>query len=199
MKRNALALTFILALFVSLVVGVQSAESSSKTIVVPDDFPTIQTAIDNAFAGQTIFVKAGIYSQQHILIDKSLLLVGEDLESTILVGINNVRYSPPYVIQISADNVRVSGFTIINGSIGGIRVETIGSDTQPTGCVITGNKIMNNADGISTYGGKDISISNNRILNNTDYGISLSTSTSKVFENNITGNGWSGIIIDSCS
>jgi hypothetical protein len=50
MKRKALALTVILALFISLVIGVQSAKSSSKTIVVPDDYPTIQAAVDNASA-----------------------------------------------------------------------------------------------------------------------------------------------------
>ena len=70
-------------------------------------------------------------------------MIGEDSETTILVGINKIKYSPPYVIRISAGNIRVSGFTIINGSLGGISVETVGSDAQPNGCVITGNNIMN--------------------------------------------------------
>lgn len=198
-KKTAVALSLILALFFSLEVEVQSAELISKTITVPDDFPTIQMAVDHAFAGQTIFVRAGVYYEQHITVDKSLSLVGEDSKNTFLVGINNVKYSPPYVIQISADNVKVSGFTITNGSLGGIRVETVGSDIQPTGCVITGNNIMNNTGGISTYDGKGLSISNNHISNNTDYGIYVSTSQSNVFENNITENGWAGITIDSCN
>jgi parallel beta-helix repeat protein len=196
MKKTIFALIF--ALLVSLALGVQSAKSSFSTLTVPNDFPTIQTAIDNAFAGQTIFVKAGIYLEQHITIDKSLTLIGEDSKTTILVGINNIKYSPPYVIRISADNVRVSGFTITNGSLGGISVETVGSDVQPTGCVITGNNIMNNTGGIITYDGKDISISDNCISNNTYYGISLSTSQSKVFGNNITENSWVGMTIGSC-
>ena len=78
----------IFALLVSSMVGMQSAKSSFSTLTVPNDFPTIQTAIDNAFAGQTIFVKAGIYHEQYTTIDKSLTLIGEDSETTILVGIN---------------------------------------------------------------------------------------------------------------
>jgi len=42
MKKTALVLTLILALLTSLMVGVQPAKSSSKTIVVPDEYPTIQ-------------------------------------------------------------------------------------------------------------------------------------------------------------
>ncbi len=198
MKGTTLALICILALFASLLIGVQSVKSSSITIVVPDDFSTIQEAVDNAVAGQTIFVRTGVYTEQHITVDKPLSLVGEDSGNTILVGINNIRYSPPYVIQISADDVTVSGFTITNGSLGGIRVETVGSDIQPTGCVITGNNIVNNTDGISTYDGKDLTISNNRISNNREYGVYLSTSQTSIFENNITENGWAGIVIDSC-
>jgi parallel beta-helix repeat protein len=197
-KGTTLALIFILTLFAVSSLRVQSVKSSSITIVVPDDFSTIQEAVDNALPGQTVFVRAGVYTEQHVTVDKPLSLVGEDSGNTILVGINNIRYSPPYVVQISADHVTVSGFTITNGSIGGIRVETVGSDIQPTGCVITGNNIVNNSDGISTYDGTDLTISNNHISNNREYGVYLSTSQTNIFENNITENGWAGIVIDSC-
>jgi hypothetical protein len=38
-------------------------KAESKTITVPEDFPTIQTAVDHAFAGQTIFVRNGVYTE----------------------------------------------------------------------------------------------------------------------------------------
>ena len=169
------------------------------SIIVPDDYSSIQSAVDHALAGQTIYVRNGIYTEQYITIDKPLSLIGDNPNSTILVGINNVKYSPPYVIQISADNVKVSGFTITNGSLGGIRVETLGSDKQPSGCIITGNNLLDNAIGVSTYDGKDLTISNNQISNNTQYGIYVSTSNSDIFENSITGSGWFGILVDSCN
>ena len=197
MRKTSAVLFVLVFLTLSGLIVSLSLNADSRTIIVPDDFPIIQTAVDHAFAGQTIFVRNGVYPEQHILIDKPLSLVGEDSDNTILVGINNVKYSPPYVIQISADKVKVSGFSITNGSLGGIRVETVGSGTQPTDCEITGNNIINNTGGISTYNGKNLSISNNRISNNRDYGIYVSTSESKIFDNNITENGWVGISVDS--
>ncbi len=196
-KKITTAIAVITLLIASIII--LRFPSTIGSIVVPDDYSSIQTAVDHAFSGQTIYVRSGVYSDQSITINKPLYLMGENPNNTILVGINNVKYPPPYVIQVSADNVRISGFTITNGSLGGIRIETIGSDTQPTGCVITGNILWNNAIGISTYDGKNLSISNNQISNNTQYGIYVSTSNSNIFENSITENGLFGILIDSCN
>ena len=168
------------------------------SIIVPDDYSSIQEAVDHALTGQTIYVRNGIYIDQSIIIDKPLSLTGENLNRTILVGINYEKYSPPYVIQISADNVRVSGFTIINGSFSGVRVETVDSDIQPSGVVITGNNIVNNNnDGVSTYGGKALTISNNNISNNSFYGVYDASSDSIISNNYISENGWFGLIVDS--
>ena len=154
-KKVIIVITVAILLVASIYVIVRSP-APLGSIIVPDDYSSIQTAIDHAFAGQTIFVRNGVYQEQHITIDKRISLIGENSNSTILEGINNVKYPPPYVIQISANNVLVSGFTITNGFLGGIRVETLGSVNQPTGCTITGNNIMNNSDGISTYGGEHL-------------------------------------------
>ena len=43
----------------------------------PADFSTIQEAVDAASSGDTIQVKAGTY-YEHVAINKSLALVGED-------------------------------------------------------------------------------------------------------------------------
>jgi len=197
-KRATIAILVAILLVASIYVIIRSP-APLGSIIVPDDYSTIQTAIDHAFAGQTIFVRNGVYHEQHITIDKRISLIGENSNHTILEGINNVKYPPPYVIQISANNVLVSGFTITNGFLGGIRVETLGSVNQPTGCTITGNNIMNNSYGISTYGGEDLSISKNNIFNNNEYGIYETSSHSIISENTITQNGWAGIVVDSCN
>jgi parallel beta-helix repeat protein len=196
-KKLAIA-GIIITLFIASIIIVR-LPSPIGSIIVPDDYSSIQTAIDHAFEGQTIFVRSGIYTEQHITINKPLSLIGNNPNNTILVGINSERYSPPYVIQISADNVKISGFTIMDGSLGGIRVETIGSNKQPSGCIITGNNVLDNPIGVSTYDGKDLTISNNQFSNNTLYGIYVTTSSSNIFENSITGSGWFGIIVDSCN
>ena len=69
MKKFASALPVLLFLFAILSsllqIGVVKAEP--KTIVVPDDYPTIQGAIGNASDGDTIYVKKGIYDAQNYI------------------------------------------------------------------------------------------------------------------------------------
>jgi len=83
--------------------------SLSNTIVVPDDYPTIQEAIDNADFGDTVFVRSGTYSER-LYISKSINLIGEDKNNTIIDGSGydnaiRVDYTP---------NHEISGFTIKN-------------------------------------------------------------------------------------
>jgi parallel beta-helix repeat protein len=192
-KKWIIAVSVITILIASIIVI--RVPSTIGSIVVPDDYSSIQTAVDHAFTGQTIFVRNGIYTEQYVTINKPLSLIGENPENTILVGINNIKYPPPYVIQISADNVKVSGFTITNGDQSGIRVETIGSIKQPSGVVITGNNIVNNTGGISDYDGDHLIIVNNNISNNSQYGIQLYSSQSIVSGNLISENGWEGLVV----
>jgi len=109
MKKTALALTLIFALLVLLLVRVHSAKSSSETIIVPDSYSTIQEAINAASAGDTIFVKSGTYFET-LVVNKSLTLVGQDREHTILDAQKN--YST--VALIEEDEVVFSNFTLGN-------------------------------------------------------------------------------------
>ena len=118
---------------------IKVSKSQSGTLVVPDDYPTIAAAIGDAINGDTIFVKKGTYDgpiNQTIVINKTISLIGEDPESTILnlhsawiikeVFIGNPLYGYDYSMEILANDVEVSGFTI-NGK--GILV-TRGNNTQ---------------------------------------------------------------------
>jgi parallel beta-helix repeat protein len=81
------------------------------TIRVPEDFPTIQEAINAASPGNIIFVKAGIYGE-NVTINKAVSLVGEDPATTIIDG-----GGVGTVVNITADNARLTGFTIQNSSL----------------------------------------------------------------------------------
>ena len=55
------------------------------TIVVPDDYDTIQAAVDAAAPGDTVYVRSGTYFE-HVVLNKQLTLQGEDLATTIIDG-----------------------------------------------------------------------------------------------------------------
>jgi nitrous oxidase accessory protein len=128
-RKATLALLLVLTLvFVSF--PQIKVDAQAKMIVVPDDFPTIQEAIDNANEGDTVFVKRRTYNNQALNIDKSLSLIGEDTETTILKG-NEIPSDNLRIITIEADDVKISGFTITEGYFGisgqGERIEIIGN------------------------------------------------------------------------
>ena len=113
-KVSAGLVVIVLAFSVLFTVGVQPAESSTRTVVVPDDYQIIQEAIDDANAGDTVWVKSGSY-HQNVTIDKQLSLIGENSEITIIYGFRNFNVlAPDTTIQINADGVLVSDFTLTN-------------------------------------------------------------------------------------
>lgn len=77
------------------------------------DYATIQGAIDanETVDGNTIEADAGTY-YEHITVDKSITLVGEDRNTTIIDG-----NGTGIVVQITADYVSISNFTIRNASL----------------------------------------------------------------------------------
>jgi parallel beta-helix repeat protein len=90
---------------------------SQSTITVPDDYPTIQDAINAATDGDTVFVRNGTYSND-IIVSKPLLLVGEAPDSTIING----------TVSIESNNVEIGKLCVEGGQ--GIILENV------KGCVI---------------------------------------------------------------
>lgn len=188
-KRATLILLLILSsLIVNLpYVGIVKAEPN--TIVVPDDYSTIQAVINAATQEDTIFVKKGTYYEK-ITIDKSLLIIGEDQKTTIIDGGYNRT-----VVIITRNGVNVTGFTIRNGKQAGIP-SFIPPPEPEAGihllsanyCNISENTITNNDYGIFLYYSSDNNIAGNNITNSS-YGIQLeSSSNNRLVANNITNN-----------
>jgi nitrous oxidase accessory protein len=142
-KRKTLALTVIFVLSVLLMVGVHPAKSIPKTITVPDDYASIQEALDNAEDGDTVFVKKGVYVENPV-VRKPVTLTGEDRNATVL----DVTAG----LKVESDGVTVKGFTIYDGYDG---ISLAGNC-----CDISGNKITNTTHGIVVFGYEN-SISDN--------------------------------------
>jgi parallel beta-helix repeat protein len=127
-----LAITFLTSTILLLS---SAAETESRAVIVPDDYATIQQAIDNAAEEDTIYVKKGVYVENPI-VNKSVSLIGEDRDSTII----DVTAG----LKVQSSNVTIAGFTIYNG-FQGISVSA-------NCCNIFGNKIKDVTNGIVLFG-----------------------------------------------
>ena len=172
MRRHFLRLVVLLLLVLLVECLVFASEirlvgTEGATIVVPDDFPTIQEAINNSVEGDTIFVTTGVY-YEHVVVNRSVSIVGEDVDTTILDG-NNTGH----VMNVVSDNVTISGFTVQRA--GSIDVPDLDA-------------------GICLNSAADCVVSGNRLIDNGFCGISLLNSQrNMIIENNVTNSGWGGI------
>jgi len=168
----ALSVIFVLSL-----IPLTSVDAAS-IIYVPDRYPTIQAAVDAANTGDTILVGDGTYTE-NVKVNKSVAIKSENgKEATIIQAAN----PDTKVFLVTADNVRIDGFTI-KGASNSHGIALI----QVTGCTIANNNILNNMWGISLTESSNNIISNNRISGN-DCGIDLSSSNNIIYKNYIVGN-----------
>lgn len=173
-------------------------------------YNTIQKGVNAASVGEAVQVASGTY-YENVVINKSMTLRGAGSYITIIDG----GGPPKTVVEITADNVNISGFTIRNGGNGihlymcngitmsenaitlnnyeGIWLEASSSNT------ISGNTITSNDfEGIVTEDSNDNLISSNIISNNKDWGVLLISSDNNIiFGNTITSHTqWFGISLD---
>jgi len=147
-------------------------------IIVPEDYPTIQEAINNANEGDTIFVRNGTY-YENVVVNKTVSLVGENRETTIIDGGGTGR-----VVHIVVDNVNITQFTMRNSGPdypdgGGIYL------SYSSGCNISFNFITDNYVGIWLWGSKYNYLMHNIAFNNSGDGIELRSGSNY---NILTGN-----------
>ena len=107
-------------------------EGPAYAIAVPADFPSIQAAVNSARPGDTVFVAAGVY-YEHVIVNKTITLLGEG-GATVVDGDGTGT-----VIQVTADHVKVTGFTLQNTGWkwGRAGVEIYGADS----CVVENNVV----------------------------------------------------------
>lgn len=147
--------------------------SLGRTIAkVPDDCPTVESAVDAVVPGGTVEVGPGAF-RENILIDKPLTLTGADNGRTIIDGDLKVT------ITILASNVRVTGLSILNGGGRGVLAANVLIFNAP-GTVISNNLIGGTAEGPS---GERVS------------GIKVVASTGIILEDNRIENATQGILL----
>jgi len=149
-------LTLLLVSIFTLAFNTQTVKSEPTTIIVPDDYSTIQEAINAANLGDTVYVSAGTY-YENVVLNKSVSFIGESKSTTIINGggVGNV-------IAVTASHVNVSGFTLeMSGAdvwdYSGIILLDCSSNN------IVENNISNNSWGICLKNSSDNEIGRNSI------------------------------------
>lgn len=123
------------------------------------NYSTIQEAVNIANHGDTIYVFEGIYYES-VQIDKSLSVIGENQETTIIDGSGRDD-----LFQLMSEGILIEGFTFRNGHFGVYIIKT-------TGHIIQNNRFIGTLHAISIHCGEDILIKNNNFDEN-PYGIRL--------------------------
>jgi parallel beta-helix repeat protein len=179
--------------------------SSGKTIIVPDDYSTIQEAINHSYDGDIIQVKAGIY-YENVVVDKSVSIIGEDKDETIVDGSGS-----GHIFEVITYDVQILGFTIQHTNLGSAGVKIKSNNFMikdnvikecgdgiclyfSSGSIIENNSIRDNSFGIYLDTANNCKINNNRIIKNED-GIGFWMSSNlKIKNNNLENNSVTGIL-----
>lgn len=177
---------------------------SSTTIHVPDDYSTIQEAVDKVSAGGTIIVREDTYTE-NVHVNKRLTIKSEKGPDKTIV----------HAFEVTADYVEIIGFTVKGSAGEGIYLMNADhcniSDNVVSG-FYTGiklnssskNNITNNI--VSGHHGIYLSSSsnNNTLLNNIasnndNQGITVEFSSENRIINNTVSNNWIGTVLEGSS
>ncbi|MCF7876675.1 right-handed parallel beta-helix repeat-containing protein [Candidatus Bipolaricaulota bacterium] len=169
--KKRIGSVLILSVLLTLSLGVLAFGAQLN---VPDQYETIQAAVDAASSGDEIFVAAGTYEEDVLVSGKSgLTFTGE--EGTVLNG--SLTFENTY-------NMAVSGFEISNPEGSGIMVRGVCAGLEITDNFIIGNK----ENGIDISGdtvAEDVIIKGNDVSENGKDGVNLAKGREVTIEDNV--------------
>jgi len=196
----------------ALALTVQPVNAVARTIVVPDNYPTIGAAVQNAASGDTILVKSGTYNE-NIVIDKAISVESQVPGTAVVIGAGGMPSGTNAVFKVTADGVTVSGFiirTLTNYTSTSLYATGVileannftlsGNDISETyygvftsytdGSSFTDNNVtLIGKDGIRICGGSENVISNNKVDNNAISGLAVDGYSVLISGNELVGNG----------
>jgi len=147
------------------------------------NYSKIQSAIDNASDGDTVFVyddSSPYY--EHVVVNKSINLIGEDRNTTVINGSLNQGLS---TVNILSENVILSGFTIQKYVINNYTYDNSIINIQSDYNIISGNILSGNETiGIQIEDSHYNNIYSNVFTRNSELGIFLYLSNYTNISNN---------------
>jgi parallel beta-helix repeat protein len=167
------------------------------------DFSNIKDAIASANESDIIHVYSGTYTE-NIVINKSITLNGDSSGNTIIASASSNKNT----IEVSANYVNISGFTIRNlgETFSCVKINSV-NNCKISNCIIknggngiyliisnsdtiTDNTIENNNIGIYLWNSNSNLVKSNKIQNNYANGVFISSvsSDNKIYLNDFSGN-----------
>ena len=162
---------------------IQPITNNGNTLYVggsgPNNYTTIQEAINDAVADDTIYVYNGTYSE-NLNIGKRISVLGENPDNTFINGISG----DDKVIKITVDDVTINNFTISGDPSGQDGIEISVPVLFIEYASITNNHIKNCISGIKLQRCNYITICDNEISDCSQNGFNLQTSNRNYICNN---------------
>ena len=161
------------------------AAKGSGVIWVPDNYTTIQAAINAADAGCTIMVRNETY-YENVIVNETVKLVGIDFP-TIDGSLIPSMWGYP-TVKVYASNVTISGFTIQHRPPHTTKELDSGILIAGENTNLSGNIIRFNSEGVDILGSNNNTVSENLITSNWN-GITCDGLDHHIIGNNISSNG----------
>lgn len=174
---NKYNLTILISLL--LITEIKSVEAKLIKVGKSEQIKSIKEAIKSSSSGDHILVKEGIYKEGNILIDKKLLITGEN--DPILDG--QTKYE---ILTIKADNVTVKGLTFKDSGTSNIKDLAAIKIQSSKNCTIENNQLLNSFFGIYLADSEKCAIKNNKIVGHAETESSSANAIHIWKSNNIT-------------
>ena len=174
-----------------------STATAGRTIIIGKKLPvtSIKSAISLAREKDTILVLPGIYKEGNIIINKSIVLLGQQFP--VLDGENKFE-----ILTVSGKNIIIKGFHFLNSGISALNDFASIKIVDASNITIENNRVVNAYFGIHFSNSTFIAIRNNKITGsptteqNTGNGIHLWKCTNALVENNFVSGHRDGIYFE---
>ncbi len=166
----------------TLVLSFSMPSAEAGTIVVPDDFATIQLAIDSSSPRDTILVRPGVYLE-NLTISRPIRLIGSGPDITVIRS--STDWGP---IRILSDDVEVRGLRIRATGTASYAIFMFGARD----CRIEANKIEGRPLWIQAS--RNISIYDN-VVTSGGWGVRLAGSSHCTLRNNTIASSQMGVSV----
>lgn len=162
-----------------------SAALAARTIIVDKNgtVSSIRKAVALAKDNDTILVRHGLYSEGNIIIDKKIVLLGENYP--VIDG--NKKFE---ILTLAGNHITIKGFVLQNSGISSMNDIAAVKITDSKNILLENNRILNSFFGIHISNASYITARNNIIIgtphseHNTGNGIHLWKCHNALIENN---------------